>query len=584
MSSKRGGGQSNKGKAIASSSNVNVDKLYQAVHNVNLDSSRDDDWEVFFKKNKNKSGNSAASKQYQAPGANVRVQPESQRSSGRGKGQVRAQNNAQGLRTGGRGGASNYIATSNTITPPLQSGWNWNSRPANAGRRANVPVPQPEEDDNDIKELEESDDEFHSDEYEDEDEDDYDEEPKSHEERKKNKWYSNLFGTLDTLKLDQINEPMRQWHCSACQNGPGATEWYDGLQSLVTHAKTKGSKRVKIHRELAEILEEELRIRGASVIPAGEFFGQWKGLNDAVKDMEIVWPPTVIIRNTQLEQDDNDKWLGMGNLELLDYFGSDDAVRASHSYVPKGHKGIGVLIFESSAIGYTEAKCLSKHFKREGVGRDAWDNRPILFLPGGKRQLYGYMANKRDIEIFNQHSQGKDNKLKFELVSYQEKVVNQFKQMNEDNQQLHYLQNEVKKEQMRRKAAEESLDIVSQKLRKNEQQTLIVRERTQRYHEQNTEQMDYQELFIKNELKVIQDDRIGKESQFDKLQKSVNPNEREEKLEELKEFEEEREKLAKIHEDKVAELKKRYWMEEVALQEGYNADLYQLMDKYTPKS
>ncbi|KAJ0551054.1 putative XS domain-containing protein [Helianthus annuus] len=109
----------------------------------------------------------------------------------------------------------------------------------------------------------------------------------------------------------------------------------------------------------------------------------------------------VAIMNTQLEQDENDKWLGMRNQELLDYFGSYGAVRARHSYGPKGHKGMGVLIFESSAVGYTEAERLSKHFEDEGTDRVAWDRRPVLFYLGGKRKLYGYMATKRDMDIIN---------------------------------------------------------------------------------------------------------------------------------------------------------------------------------------
>ncbi|XP_071715611.1 protein SUPPRESSOR OF GENE SILENCING 3-like [Rutidosis leptorrhynchoides] len=595
MSSKKGGVQSKKGKTVASGSDFNVDQLNQAVHDVNLDSNQDGGWEVISKKNKNKPGNNGAPKQYQAPKANVWGQPESQRPAGRGNGQVRPQNNAWGPQTGGRGGGSINYAASNVIQPPLQSGWNWNSRPANAwqlgndaGRRVNVPAPvpvtQPVEDveddnDDDNEELDESDDDdLHSDEYE------YDsDEPKSHDEKKKNKWYYDFFETLDTLTLEQISEPTRQWHCPACKNGPGAIDWYKNLQSLATHAKTKGSKRVKIHRDFAEVLEEELKRRGGSVVPAGESFGQWKGLNEVVKDKEIVWPPMVVIMNTLLEQDDNDKWLGMGNQELLDYFGSYDAVRARHSYGPRGHRGMSVLIFESSAIGYTEAERLSKHFEHEGTDRNAWDHHPKLFYPGGKRQLYGYMANKKDLEIFNQHSQGK-TKLKFELVSYQEKVVDQLKQMNEDNQQLHYFKNRVGKEQMHTKALEESLGVISQKLRKNEEQTRIVRERTLRYHEQNREEMDYQEQFFKDQLKVIQDSRNAKEGQFDKMQQAVGPNEREEKSEELKEFEEEREKLVKMHEEKVTEMKKRHWKEELALEEGFNAELTQLMDKYTPKS
>ncbi|KAJ1376278.1 Zinc finger-XS domain, partial [Sesbania bispinosa] len=130
---------------------------------------------------------------------------------------------------------------------------------------------------------------------------------KSHETRKKIRWFRKFFEILDGLTVEQINEPERQWHCPACQGGPGAIDWYRGLQPLMTHAKTKGSKRVKMHRELAELLDEELRRRGTSVIPAGEVFGKWKGLKEEEKDHEIVWPPMVIIQNTKLEQDENEK-------------------------------------------------------------------------------------------------------------------------------------------------------------------------------------------------------------------------------------------------------------------------------------
>ncbi|KAK9078487.1 hypothetical protein SSX86_002544 [Deinandra increscens subsp. villosa] len=598
MSSIGGGGQPNKGKNVAGRSNFDVNQLNQAVQDVNLDSNQDGGWEVISKKNKNKPGNGAAAKQWgsQAPKGNSRGQFDAQRNGGRGNGQARAPNNAWA----GRGGASNQQgtryyennqnATSNAIPPPLQSGWNWNSRqPGN-----NVVNPQPSvveehvEDDDENEEVEESDDELLSDEY------DSDESPKSHEEQKKNRWYADFFRTLDTLTLDQIYEPTRQWHCPACQNGPGAIDWYKSLLSLVTHAKTKGSKRVKIHRDLAVVLEEELRRKGATVNPAGESYGQWRGLNEDVKDKEIVWPPMVIIMNTLLEQDENDKWLGMGNQELLEYFRSYEAVRARHSYGPKGHRGMSVLIFESSPVGYAEAVRMSEHFEEEGTDRDAWDRHPIMFYPGGKRKLYGYMATKRDMDIFNQHSPGK-SKLKFELVSYQEKVVNQLKQMGEDNQQLHWYKNKAVKERMHSKAVEESYGLVSQKLRKSEEEKRIVRERTQRHYEQTKEEMDSQEVFFKDQLKIIQEARNAEEDHFEKLRQeesrkveqsnsAVDPQIRDLKLEKMKEFEEEREKLMKMHEEKKTEMKTRHWKEEIELEKGFNDELTLLMDKYSPKS
>jgi hypothetical protein len=106
--------------------------------------------------------------------------------------------------------------------------------------------------------------------------DDYDSNAseKSFETRKMNKWFKSFFEDLDTLSVEQINEQTRQWHCPGCQNGPGAIDWYNGMQPSMTHAKAKGSTRVKLHRELAALLDEELSHRGTSVVPAGEQFGK----------------------------------------------------------------------------------------------------------------------------------------------------------------------------------------------------------------------------------------------------------------------------------------------------------------------
>uniref|UniRef100_A0A803KNL0 Uncharacterized protein n=1 Tax=Chenopodium quinoa TaxID=63459 RepID=A0A803KNL0_CHEQI len=235
---------------------------------------------------------------------------------------------------------------------------------------------------------------------------DSDEGPQTHESMKNNKMLKKFVEIVDALTIEEINEPERQWHCPACHGGPGAIDWYKGLQPLMAHARTKGSQRVKLHRTFADILDEELRRKGTSVVPAGESYAQWEGLKQEVKDHDIVWPPMVMIMNTLLDTDDNDKWIGMGNQELIDYFKGYAAVRAKHSYGPKGHRGISVLIFESSAMGFVEAERLHKHFQQQGTGRSAWDNsRKALFYAGGKRQLYGFFARKDDLEEFNKHSQ-----------------------------------------------------------------------------------------------------------------------------------------------------------------------------------
>ncbi|KAE9587359.1 hypothetical protein Lal_00004525 [Lupinus albus] len=642
MGPKRGGGKpfnvaniadlSSKGKSISESHPI-IEQLTQGIAATNLDSGKDDsgEWEVYARKSKNRAGSSSSKPRGPPPhNSNLRAvgnNDVSQMSGtwnhggvGRASGNPWQTQNANFRRPAGRGngrpqlGAGGYennlVTSTPLIRPPLEHGWNWQSR---AGSMQSNPqdeiVPEYSEkntnvddDDDEVEDsydLEDSDDDLMSDDY------DSDTSQKSHETRKKCKWFRKFFQNLDDLTVNEMNDPERQWHCPACQGGPGAIDWYRGLQPLMAHAKTKGSKRVKMHRELAELLDEELRRRGTSVIPAGEVFGKWKGLKVEEKDHEIVWPPMVIIQNTQLEQDHNDKWIGMGNQELLDYFSTYTAVRARHSYGPQGHRGMSVLIFEASGSGYLEAERLHKHFAEQGTDKNAWfSNRRILFLPGGNRQLYGYMATKEDLEKFNRHSQGK-SRLKYDMRSYQEMVVNHIRQMSEENQQLIYLKDKVAKGQKHTKALEESFGIVTEKLRKTMEENRIVRLRAKMQHEENKEEMYMQEQFFRDQIKVIHDSRNAKEEDFERMQQEerekvkqssngpLNAEERKLKADEYLKFVEvqdkemenfvaEKEKLCHAHEESLAAMRKRHWEEEVQMETKFNDELAKLMEKYSP--
>lgn len=123
------------------------------------------------------------------------------------------------------------------------------------------------------------DEEYISDEY------DMDDSEKGNETGKKNTLLTDFFETLHDMNIDEINEEDREWPCPVCNNGnggPGAIFWYKGLQPLINHAKTRGKIRVMVHREFAQLLEEGLRTRGTSVIPYGEAFDEWRGLNENV--------------------------------------------------------------------------------------------------------------------------------------------------------------------------------------------------------------------------------------------------------------------------------------------------------------
>ncbi|XP_008786464.2 protein SUPPRESSOR OF GENE SILENCING 3 homolog [Phoenix dactylifera] len=638
-----GGSPSPKGKGIEESTygkdSPKFDQLSRDMADISVDT-QEGGWEVYAKKSKNRAGAGAGAGTAAKPWGSSNTAPKAWgqseglprqgwganggagRTSGNNWGQGTDSRRAVGranskTQPSNRGWESQYTAPPPVVPPPLQHGWQWAARggssasqpkreetpqDATVGRYASETETACQQVDNgsdDDELVEDTDDDF-SDDY------DSDESQKSHETRKKNRWFKGFFENLDKLSVQEINEQTRQWHCPACHNGPGAIEWYKGLQPLMTHAKTKGATRVKLHRDFAALLEEELRRKGTSVLPAGEAFGKWKGLRETTTDHLIVWPPIVVIMNTLLEKDENDKWIGMGNQELLEYFNTYAAVKARHSYGPHGHRGMSVLIFEATAMGYLEAERLHKHFAEQGTDREAWERRRVLFYPGGKRQLYGYLANKEDMEIFNHHCQGK-SRLKYDVRSYQEMVVIPMKQMSEDNQQLIWLKNKVVKQEKRSKALEETFGVVSQKLRETMEENRIVRLRTKIQHEENKEEMDYQEQFFKEQMDKVHKATEDKERMFEKLlqqerakakQSDVDGGTHEDRrtrkeeiarfidsqVKDVREFEAEREKLIHSHEEKKVELRRKHLAEEVELEKEFDAALTKLMELYAPSS
>ncbi|CAL0325158.1 unnamed protein product [Lupinus luteus] len=632
------GGYSSKEKVIAEPQ-PKVEQLSQGLVDINIGPGEDDgEWEVQSRKSKNRTGNrtgSSSARQLALPvhNSNPRAAGNTgmaQRPGtwnhggvGRGSGNPWQTQNADFRRPAGRGnerpqftatGPQSYSVSSYPlIRAPLEKGWNWKSRTSYqqslSGDASKVtdetalksPEKNSDVDDEveeDFDEMEDTDDDLLS------DDNDSDSSQKSHETCKRSKWFKNFFATLDTLTMEQINEPDRQWHCPACQGGPGSIDWYRGLQPLMNHCKTKGSKRVKIHREFSVILDEELHRRGTSVIPIGEVYGKWKGLKHGERDHEIVWPPMVVIQNTQLEQVENEKWIGMGNQELIDHFSTYAAAKARHAYGPQGHRGMSLLIFEKSPIGYIEAERLHKHFVDEGTGRDAWLGRRKLFLPGGQRQLYGYMALKEDLDLFNRHSQGK-TQLKYEMRSYQEMVVKEIRKMGEDNEQLHYWMNKAEKCEKDKKNLEESLGVMAERMRQTMEESHTVRLRTKKQYEENSEELYLQEQFFKDQIRIIHDSRSAKEEDFERLQQekrkevkqsstsSLNAKEQRIKVDQYEKFVEiqdkemekyvaEEEKLRRSHEDNIAAMRLRYLEEEVQLEKKFNEEKAKLMEKYAP--
>ncbi|XP_050235261.1 protein SUPPRESSOR OF GENE SILENCING 3 homolog [Mercurialis annua] len=108
---------------------------------------------------------------------------------------------------------------------------------------------------------------------------------------KKTKWFKKFVDALECLSIEEINDPARQWHCSACGRG-GTIQRYLGVQTLMQHAKGAGSTRVRLHRELAQLLEQRLHNHNDDQHPTS---AKWIALKQEKKDHNIVWPPMVLI-------------------------------------------------------------------------------------------------------------------------------------------------------------------------------------------------------------------------------------------------------------------------------------------------
>ncbi|KAF5198672.1 Rna recognition motif xs domain protein [Thalictrum thalictroides] len=139
---------------------------------------------------------------------------------------------------------------------------------------------------------------------------------------------------------------------------------------------------------------------------------------EANKDDLILWPPLVIIHNTNTGRGKDGLMEGMGN-KLMDSKLKDlgfGGGKAKSVYSKEGHLGFTVVKFAADQSGLKEAMRLADFFEKDYHGRIGWartlasksgrddENNPNLVKVDEKtrekqRILYGYLATVSDLEV-----------------------------------------------------------------------------------------------------------------------------------------------------------------------------------------
>uniref|UniRef100_N1QP89 Uncharacterized protein n=1 Tax=Aegilops tauschii TaxID=37682 RepID=N1QP89_AEGTA len=135
----------------------------------------------------------------------------------------------------------------------------------------------------------------------------------------------------------------------------------------------------------------------------------------------IIWPPTVIIRNTTTGRKKDGRSEGLGNKEMdkkiaeLGFAGG----KSKSLYGKEGHLGLTLIKFANNPSGLKEAERLAEFFERQDHGRVGWsraqathnldpDTNPMLVETDSrgekKRILYGCLAISSDLDELDSDS------------------------------------------------------------------------------------------------------------------------------------------------------------------------------------
>ncbi|CAI8604683.1 unnamed protein product [Vicia faba] len=208
--------------------------------------------------------------------------------------------------------------------------------------------------------------------------------------------------------------------CVACGNGSNrAAKEFSDIHALIMHTYNSDNADLRadhlgLHKALCVLMGWN-----HSTPPDNSKAYQYLSADEAEANQEdlIMWPPLVIIHNTNTEKSRDGRMEGLGNkwmdnkIRELGFGGG----KSKALYGKEGHLGITVVKFADDKSGLEQAMRLAEHFKKENHGRKDWarahaqslgkedENNPNLVQvdekKGEKRKvLYGYLGTAFDID------------------------------------------------------------------------------------------------------------------------------------------------------------------------------------------
>ncbi|KAH7302551.1 hypothetical protein KP509_23G077100 [Ceratopteris richardii] len=300
--------------------------------------------------------------------------------------------------------------------------------------------------------------------------------------RKQNKWLCSFFRVLNNISESERENTL--FYCPACRgSGLGETDLYKGLKPLKTHAKNYTKRRVKLHKEFASILKEELKTLGEmpkSEANMGRIFQlPWQLAEGDLTDPDplILWPPMVVIRTACLKSDTHEKSLTIDAKCFLEVFKQYCPRRVRHAYDPAGQLSLlSLLLFLDSPAGYVHAKHLVKDFKHSERGRKQWNEHARIEMEScfcGTQ--YAYMATEEDVVLFNRCDQSK-KKIAWIMKSYSEVVVQPLVEMDDAKLKNSLLRVQIKEKEEHNRILEEILRKLDKGMGLTGEETRVVQD------------------------------------------------------------------------------------------------------------